>query len=713
MSKRYIPLLSQAAKKPRIDVAQTSKRKLSIQPKEPEPPKENNIDHFFDDDDDDDLLFATQKIEASVLDFSAITFTEFQHGVKASTQVSQEEEEKKEEEVIKQDLEDFFMDDDDEWANLEATIDLMPPPSAPAPSVQAAKQKESSTRIQYLQDRVQEFTSQNTQLQVNAEEFKDKLQCKEGEVTNLREQLKQIKRQLDSLRLEKVQECESIRQKYTQEVHDLKKKLDAEKTDMKFKENEISRLKIKCLDESQRFNASVVEHGHKKVPKNLFKMSLKVGNFESSRNYENSQEIFEDCLLRKTHYSVLVNKEFVKLRNSFQVKTSVDSIVFCSFKKVLESFPPHFELVDKATVNWKDIDYGNLFSSKPIYSNEKEMQLRRFVALVSIFCQQNSSLSEKIIELKELIFLILKTFAESFEPSAYLGVVESFSKLLIVLVKHYLKKSTPIVSETEDFLFDFLKKIVFSQPNDRVLKNVSEILNLLSQSQSKQQICSSLCQKTTLGIYVYDASTHTSKFREDTCLLQIYANFLEASFKDSLSRSDGVFEILKKICWNHGNFLLNCVAKCTDSVTNAPHWVVNRESSDVMSGTVSRQESDISQASVNSSAPTTSRSLNSFDCVTNEKAICRCYLKAVRSFIVVLYQLTVEWKRRRKERCNINEATMSVILKKSIDLLFYVLYMFQFDILNNYIKLQNTTRLRLVLQFFEDNVESLSLNEMQ
>lgn len=210
MSKRYIPLLSQTTKKPRLDVdtAHTSKRKLSISaPKKdpPPPPPVEDLDKFFDDEDDDDLFFATQKIEASVLDFSAITFSEFQHGVKASTQMSNEdEEEKKEEDVIKQDLGDFFLDDDDEWANLEATIDLMPPPAAPPPSVQAAKQKESNTRIQYLQDRVQEFTSQNTQLQVNAEEYKDKLQCKEGEVSNLREQLKQIKKQMDTLRLEKV-----------------------------------------------------------------------------------------------------------------------------------------------------------------------------------------------------------------------------------------------------------------------------------------------------------------------------------------------------------------------------------------------------------------------------------------------------------------------------------------------------------------------------
>lgn len=210
------------------------------------------------------------------MDFSAITFSEFQHGVKASTQLSnEEEEEKKEEDVIKQDLKDFFMDDDDEWANMEATIDLMPPPAAPPPSVQAAKQKESNIRIQYLQDRVQEFSSQNTQLQVNAEEFKDKLQCKEGEVTNLREQLKQIKKQLDTLRLDKVQECEKIRQRYTQEVHDLKKKLEAEKTDIKFKEHEISRLKVKCLDESQRFNASVVDQKTSfKVPDDIFKISL-------------------------------------------------------------------------------------------------------------------------------------------------------------------------------------------------------------------------------------------------------------------------------------------------------------------------------------------------------------------------------------------------------------------------------------------------------
>lgn len=87
MSKRYIPLLSQATKKPRLDCPQTSRRKLSITATAPKEPPVENIDQFFDDEDDDDLLFATQKIE---LDFSTITFSGFQHGVSASTQRSNE-----------------------------------------------------------------------------------------------------------------------------------------------------------------------------------------------------------------------------------------------------------------------------------------------------------------------------------------------------------------------------------------------------------------------------------------------------------------------------------------------------------------------------------------------------------------------------------------------------------------------------------------------
>lgn len=714
MSKRYIPLLSQSTKKPRLDIpAQASKSKLSITraPVPLPPPKQiesDNVSQFFDDDDDDDLLFATQKIEASVLDFSAITFSEFQHGVKASTQLSNEDDaEKIEPEVIKQDLKDFFMDDDDEWANMEASIDLMPPPAAP--SVQSTKQKDN-TRIQYLQDRVQEFTSQNTQLQVNAEEFKDKLQCKEGEVTNLREQLKQIKRQIDSMRIEKVQECERIRQKYTQEVHDLRKKLDAEKTDVKFKDHEISRLKIKSLDESQRFNASVVDQkASLKVPLNIFKMSL---NFrQKSKEVVLPLDVYDDCLLRKTLYAGLVNKEYEKLRNSFP--SPRESVVLDSLRSVLGSFQSHFDLVDKTAVNWKNLGSSrSLFSPDPIYANEKEMQLRRYVALVVIYCKKIPTLCEKIIKFKDYISLILRSFSESFEPSAYLGVVESFTRLLTVVVNHYVSKSTPIVSETEDFLFDYLKKLVFCTPNDRVIAGISKVLCILSQTHAtQQQICSSLCQKTTLGMYAYDPLTHTYKFREDTCVLQVYANFLESSFKDSLSRTNEVFETLKRICWYHGIFLLNCVAKCTDSVVIAPHWVVNRESTDAMSSIVSRQESDIS----NSSLPSTSRSVNNIE--GNEKAVCRCYLKAVRSFVVILYQLVVEWQRRKNGKCKeilLAETTqMSGIVKKSIDLLFYVLYMFQFDILNNYIKLQNTTRLRIVIQFFDDNQQLLDLNEMQ
>lgn len=425
-------------------------------------------------------------------------------------------------------------------------------------------------------------------------------------------------------------------------------------------------------------------------------------------------EVYSDCPLRKTLYATLVNEEYSKLRNIF-ISPS-EQATLNSLQKVLHSFHSHFELVDKAApVKWQDFQSnGTLLCPQPIYANEKEMQLRRYLALVAIYCKKIPSLCERIIELKDNIFLILRSFGDSIDNSAYLGTVESFTKLLTVIVEHYVNKKTPIVSETEDFLFDFLKKIVFCTPNDRVLKDISRILYILSMSHAvQQQICNSLCQKTTLRIYHYDATHHTYKFRDDTCVLQIYANFLETSFKDSLLRSDEVFELLQRICWFHGNFLLNCVAKCTDSIAKAPHWIVNRESSEVMSSTVSRQESDVSQASTSAAL----KSMSSFDVAGNDKAVCRCYLKAVRSFVVVLYQLVVEWKRRRKGRCKdfaSPEANrLNEIMKKSIDLLFYVFYMFQFDVLNNYIKLQNTTRLRIVMQFFEENKQSLELNDMQ
>lgn len=519
----------------------------------------------------------------------------------------------------------------------------MPPPAAPPPSVQAAKQKESNNRIQYLQDRVQEFTSQNTQLQVNADEYKEKLQTKEGEVTNLREQLKQLKKQMDTLRLEKVQECDRVRQKYTQEVHDLRKKLEAEKTDTKFKEHEISRLKVKCLDESQRFNASIVEQkAILKVPKNIFKMSI---SFHPKTEEINIPlEIYEECNLRKTMYSTLVIREFEKLKN--QIFNPTDSLILESFKTVLEAFPCHFSIVDKSSLEWTNFDgSGSIFCSKPIYINEKEMQLRRFLGLISIFCSKSSKLCEQVIVYKENMFLILKLVAESSESCAFLGVIEAFANLLIVLMKHCLTKAT-IVSETEDFIFDYLKRLVFCTPNERVLKYISKILCILSRTHgTQQQICSSLCQKTTLGIYIYDASSHTYKFREDTCVLQIYANFLETSFKDTLSRTDEVFGFLKEICWFHGNFLRNCIAKCIDSVGNAPHWILNRENSDLISSTISRQDSDITQASTSS---VSLRSMNSFDTAGQDKAVCRCYLKAVRSFVVILYHFSMECSKRKK-----------------------------------------------------------------
>uniref|UniRef100_A0A0A1X348 ATR-interacting protein mus304 n=1 Tax=Zeugodacus cucurbitae TaxID=28588 RepID=A0A0A1X348_ZEUCU len=280
-------------------------------------PARNNVNNnnLWDDDDDDVILLATQVAESQVaikttetnITDSDITFSEFAPHIHATTSTQQlttvnvalKGTISAPPTIENNNFSELFADDDDfaelldvagndkkeqvqqekPRAQFNATDNVFKKPMAIASGTnginnripvalntaqtsdgqQAAARRQVATerQVKLLMERLDTLKAENSKLTKDLSESKAKIESKDGESSLLRDELRHVKQQMQTLKMEKIMSTEAAKTECKTKIAELTKRVEAKESELKLRKVEYSVLKMRHADETQRLEMSI------------------------------------------------------------------------------------------------------------------------------------------------------------------------------------------------------------------------------------------------------------------------------------------------------------------------------------------------------------------------------------------------------------------------------------------------------------------------
>ncbi|XP_037909731.1 ATR-interacting protein mus304 isoform X2 [Hermetia illucens] len=623
-------------------------------------------ENLFDDGDDDVILLASQNVEAEhnreqfsqqiFIDesLSEISFSKFARELPTSTQRITTLRDKVDPPKTSvndafDNIEKYFEDEIeiqmkeiDERENFKAPqpVKRDPPVNELSGNPMLDTRKSMKERdglisqVNYFTEKTAAYKEQIEKLKKEVSEFNDKIQTKDGEVSMVRYQLRQLQQQNEALRLEKMQEIDNIKKEWQEKINELDKLIKSQRDELEFKNVEIVNLKSSRLNESQRnFEYAELRKNFQNVPF-LHNLHLDLTRKSGRAREEIPKELFERSLVRDEKLKFrdsLFQRELENMqsglshmrimeREHLEMNNPVSKQIIMSLKnsiKALLSYARKLEFMKFIETN-ASVEYRflceeppdrpscaiherneNIFQEKKLYSMEKAEIARRLVGGFAIACKYSiavwkSLLTERVnnITLLETLSEIVNLLGFSKELYTHFGLLESLEYLLLSFVQNCTESETSAA-----LISQFLRHLVFCRPGYRPLVPISECLVYISVKFTSSPVLDSLCNDSPLGSFVFNEYYKIFQFSPRSCMLQVYGALLETAFAQDVVLSRIQVDCLQKICRNHIIFLSSCFERNVK-------WILRPQSS---------------------------------------SKDCDCYVKAINSAVILIHLVLKQW----------------------------------------------------------------------
>ena len=316
--------------------------------------------------------------------------------------------------------------------------------SSPDLSTYKKNKQKDQKQLDYLSDQLNSVKLKNTKLKDDYQQVMDKMQVKEGEVTMLRAELKNLKQNNDALRLEKIKENENMKKEWLQKLADMEKEIQKRKTELEFKDMEIIKHKKmrSSMKSGQKANESIiiVKPKMQKRRKYTFQYTTIEPNFDLRSNIrEIDPSIFE--IAKEDREKITTSFKFTKLtkkdktllfslndlqsvlaqletlpidkdlpenilNRTIEISLSVaihiedfastlDCLVFRDENDI--SYTLEKEYMDWNLLCIRSGNYGiNIYDYAPIYKNDQVIIHRRIIAAISLIAKYSKNFSKSL-----------------------------------------------------------------------------------------------------------------------------------------------------------------------------------------------------------------------------------------------------------------------------------------------------------------------------
>ncbi|KAH8267779.1 hypothetical protein KR026_005706 [Drosophila bipectinata] len=734
-SKRFGPMKDLArAKKPRLDVSVT---RASTRPS---PPK--TMMDFWDDD-DDVILMATQRVEAEIEakerkkkaeteNNSEITFTEFApmvHGTTSTQQLFPPPAPPPAKKSTTMDMDAIFADDDDFDFLAVTLMDSEPmklPDSKPSTSksqmetrttnisiqqktttatiMTATQSRQQEHQIKFLMDRIEALKRVNTRLEKDLGDSNEQNEIKSGEVSLLREQLKHVRQQLQSTKMEKLALADETNRDCSKKVAEAAKQVAAKDIELKMKNAEYTKLKIqqKAHEKSMNMsmNMSMLQAGPDPSEQRSMLRLNKLNIHRSvSRLKTDNGSVFEygEEQHRGQKQRTLFELELKRLLLCFaQLQAQPESVealiprilsstgnVFAEFSSYSHSleFPNNCMLYPYNPYNLDEpVHRVSLSQQCSLYENERAMLLRRYIATLALIFRNQERIAKAFlegqhdgIELLEIVVEAVVKLGFSYEVSEHFGLLEALAFLL-----NSLMQSEELPPEKDELLFDLLKQLVFTRPSPWIF---GELSSCLVSALRHPQMLAKMCVKSPRSCFVSDRVRSVYRFGPDSCFLQVYAGLLELCFFSETPLRQDHLQLLLRIGGNHVHFAFECFKNPPDFIMEKLPYFADDDESDMGDGTLMKSGTTM-QASISNGSTLASNSNLNINSNSNSSSSqqskvndCECYTKLCLSVVTLVFQMLHQWMLHQRKLGTEQVSEISRIAVHLLTLVFHEYYL--------------------------------------
>ncbi|XP_058818120.1 ATR-interacting protein mus304 [Topomyia yanbarensis] len=539
-----------------------------------------------------------------------------------------------------------------------------------------AKQKDHAKDLQvkFLTNQLEMASKKTEKLQTDYNDMMERIQIRDGEVSMLRYELKNIKSQNEQLRLEKMKESETIKKEWVEKMKSLEKVIVAQKADLEFKTVEMMNLKMKRMSNSFKPDKSILVPTGKTVTEEDFKAhSLRFRVFEESplSGDEIDPKIFEISAESISKYSINSGISNFSKRDAFLsqhlgllqaylsqlvcskgslpdeairsiAKTAFQAVSevqnYCNRLQMVRVKDSHmgakvaFEFLCRNSKKSRLKGCANIYQREPIVSTEKAIISRRFLAALSLLCRYLPSLAVSLVRSQEGSESCINVLNKSLIKISYahelydhFGMIAAAAAFLSSLCRH-----TSRFDEHGSQVVSLLKSIVHCRPNSGlILSHLSEALYRISTEHSVE-LLNYLCCRSKPECFKFNSSFKMFQFTKDSCILQIYALLLETSVAQNRTLPASDIQHLVANTRNTAYFLRNALAHPVQWIQ---HFI---------------QHSNHQRTSFS-------------------KTSCQCHIRIVNAFVILFHQLLRCWM-----QCplNIEFNTMLQITQNGVLLLY-------------------------------------------
>uniref|UniRef100_A0A182SXU5 Uncharacterized protein n=1 Tax=Anopheles maculatus TaxID=74869 RepID=A0A182SXU5_9DIPT len=499
------------------------------------------------------------------------------------------------------------------------------PPATPKQTSTQKQEHAKDIQVNFLTKHVEQLVKKVDSLQKDFNEAVEKVQVKDGEVSMLRYELKMVKSTNEQLRLEKIREKETIQKEWIEKMKNLEKTISAQKVENEFKEMEIMNLKTKRLNASIRsldVPCTSAQPEQTTVTEESFvlcammpKLSLteQVDQYEAlhidpllfvnptdssaqgrklrkySRITRNEFAIADQLVLLQTIFSQLLSNAAAYGVGSEKMKLTPDlyPIVAIATEKALNEVVLYCQRLGqqneaelRASASGRSSERSvqgrqrskmevkspvNVFQQEKLFVGEQAIVIRRFLALVGLYCRISDELVVEGLLKKGLVSRLagnIKKISNASFLLALHGMITGAAALLngmsirVGKIKQYGENGPPQ-------LIELFRSIVLCQTDaPSSLVELSDFLRRLSQSTdgTANKLLNRLCishQPVEKQPARKQYRLKSISFSQETCTLQMYAALLEASVRHHVPYEGWQLKPLLKNTENTIHFLRN------------------------------------------------------------------------------------------------------------------------------------------------------------
>ncbi|XP_043070615.1 ATR-interacting protein mus304-like isoform X1 [Drosophila grimshawi] len=531
-------------------------------------------------------------------------------------------------------------------------------------------------------ERIDVLKKENEKLHRRLIESNNRAGGNEGEVSLLRNELRQARKLLQASKIEKFAIAEEGEKDCNKKVAEVFKLVTAKDAELNFTNVAFSDLKIRNANSNERsiFKNNDVIVTDADECRNLLRIedlcivSPSTNQFFTKPHYEYAKDahakkqrtFFEMELEQLLYYAKGFSERSTVETTTGRIIESVCRVFteFWTYTQSLElpqncmMYPYHrFDLQSDHRTYMR----YSLIQPGALYNPEQAIPLRRYFGTLAQIYREQSSISHTLLQKKYGKYWVLQIVIEAITKISYSSeVFEHFGVLeaTAALLHSFLGHMNPVVMSTSgpqlELLFDLLKHLVFTRPSPWVFRELSACMLLCSRY---GWLMTGMCVNSPSNYFISDRVRSVYRFGSKSCLIQVYAGLIELCLCSELPLQPNHFKLLLAICSNHVRFVYSCFAATPQFVLRMLSFPSltdeDKEENKNMPSNVGSLHSGVTLTNYNSASSVNASAINSaniskFSLIPVQDPVphevgCECYVKLCLSVVTIVFQMMFQW----------------------------------------------------------------------